>query len=165
VDVASIDAGKLAVTPEAGDANALVVEAVDTFHAAAHEKGIQLESDIGEGALMTSFDHGRMLQVLANLISNAMKFSASGATIRVRAERTTDEVRFCVIDTGQGIAEGLLDVVFERFWQVGKDDRRGVGLGLYISRYIVAAHGGKIWAESKVGAGSRFYFTLPRITA
>jgi signal transduction histidine kinase len=107
-----------------------------------------------------------MLQVLANLITNAIKFTPGGGTIRVRVERVGEELAFAVSDTGCGIPEALLESVFDRFWQAGENDRRGVGLGLYITRCIVEAHGGTIRAESVVGAGSVFRFTLsPRPSA
>lgn len=161
LDVASIDAGKLAVTPTPGDAAALIAEAVDTFQAAASAKGISLQSEIVGGPLLAEFDHDRMLQVLANITANAVKFTSRGGSIQIRGECAGDELRFSISDTGTGIPGDLLEAIFERFWQVGKNDRRGVGLGLYISRCIVEAHDGKIWAESTLGEGSRFCFTLP----
>lgn len=160
-DVASIDAGKLAMIPAPGDAAALIAEAVDPFQAAASAKGISLQTEIGEGPLRAEFDHGRMLQVLANIIANAIKFTSEGGRIRVRGERAGDELRFSITDTGSGIPGNMLEAIFERFWQAGEDDRRGVGLGLYISKCIVEAHGGRIWAESTPGEGSRLCFTLP----
>lgn len=161
IDVASIDAGKLAMAAVRSDAAALIAEAVDTFQATASAKGISLQAEIVGGPLLADFDHDRMLQVLANVISNAIKFTSQGGRVRVRGESTGDELRFSISDTGSGIPGNMLEAIFERFWQVGKDDRRGVGLGLYISRCIVEAHGGKIWAESKLGEGSRLCFTLP----
>lgn len=161
VDVASIDSGKLAVIPAPGDAARLIAEAVDTFQAAASAKGISLQAETGEHPLWAEFDHDRMLQVLANLISNAIKFTSGGGSVRVGGECTGDEVLVCISDTGLGIPDTMLEAIFERFWQVGEDDRRGIGLGLYISRFILEAHGGRIWAESKLGKGSRFCFTLP----
>jgi signal transduction histidine kinase len=161
VDVASIDAGKLALTPVPGDAATLIDEAVDTFQAIASAKGISLQAEMAERPLPAAFDHDRMLQVLANVIANAIKFTSEGGSIRVRGERAGDELRVAISDTGSGIPGDMLEAVFERFWQVGKNDRRGVGLGLYISRCIVEAHGGRIWAESRLGEGSRICFTLP----
>ncbi|MFL6291923.1 MAG: ATP-binding protein [Thermoanaerobaculia bacterium] len=161
VDVASIDAGKLAVAPAPGDAAALIAEAVDTFQAAASAKGISLQTELAERPLPAELDHDRMLQVLANTIANAIKFTSQGGTVRVRGERAGDELRFSISDTGSGIPGTMLEAIFERFWQVGKNDRRGVGLGLYISRCIVEAHGGKIWAESTLGEGTCILFTLP----
>src|SRR5688572_2523427 len=161
VDVASIDAGKLALAPAPGDATMLIDEAVDTFQAPASAKGISLHTEIAERPLLAELDHDRMLQVLANTISNALKFTPEGGSIRVRGEGAGDELRFSISDTGPGIPENMLEAIFERFWQVGKNDRRGVGLGLFISRCIVEAHGGKIWAESTLGEGSSLCFTLP----
>jgi len=164
VDVTSIDAGRLAMAPIAGDAIALLAEAVDTFQPAAGRKGIALSTEGPPGPLPAVFDHERMLQVFANLLSNAIKFTPAGGTIEVGVERAGDMLRFCVRDTGTGIPAAMLDAVFERFWQVGRNDRRGMGLGLYISKCIVEAHGGRIWAESVPGEGSAFHFTLPTAT-
>jgi signal transduction histidine kinase len=164
VDVVSIDAGRLALTATSGDAAVLIGEAVETFHAAADAKGISLRAEV-PGPLTAELDHDRMLQVLANLITNAIKFTASGGKVVVRGELVGDSLQLSVTDDGVGIAAPMLEQVFERFWQAGASDRRGVGLGLYISRCIVEAHGGKIRAESKLGAGSRFTCTLPRVHA
>ena len=161
VDVASIDMGKLAVMSSRSDAMALIDEAVETFQAAAAAKGITLSVDAVERPIGATFDHDRMLQVLANLIANSLKFTAEGGAIRVRAERTDTAVCLCVSDTGAGIPPDMLEPIFEPFFQVGKNDRRGVGLGLYISRSIVEAHGGQIWAESTLGSSSTFCFTIP----
>ncbi len=163
VDVVSIDAGKLAVDAQRSDATELITEAVEVFAHAAREKGISLEFETSDPSLPAVFDRDRMLQVLANLIANAIKFTAQGGVVKVRAERAGAELHVSVLDTGTGISEDMLEAVFERFWQVGKNDQRGLGLGLYISKCIVAAHGGRIWAESKLGVGSAFHFTIPTI--
>jgi len=164
VDVASIDAGKLTIAPTCGDTAVLIAEAVDTFHDAARVKGLSLRAEIAQRPLLAEFDHGRLLQVLANLIANAIKFTAPEGRIAVRGEQDGPIVRFSIHDTGTGIPTHLLGAIFERFWQVGQTDRRGLGLGLYISRCIVEAHGGQIWAESTEGRGSTIWFTLPEAT-
>jgi signal transduction histidine kinase len=161
VDVTSIDAGKLAMAPVEGDAAALVSEATEAFQPAALEKGISLSVAVPAGPLPAAFDHDRMLQVFANLISNAIKFTPRGGRITLRVEPARGMLRFSISDTGVGIPAPMLEAIFERFWQVGESDRRGQGLGLYISKSIVEAHGGRIWAESEVGKGSQLYFTLP----
>jgi len=161
VDVTSIDAGKLAMAPIDGDIAAVVAEATETFQPAAVEKGVELSAEVSAAPLAAVFDHDRMLQVLANLISNAIKFTPSGGRIRVRVEAGRGDLRFCVSDTGMGIPASMLEAIFERFWQVGKNDRKGQGLGLYISKCIVEAHRGRIWAESTPAKGSQMYFTLP----
>lgn len=161
VDVASIDAGKLAMQAAQGDVASLVVEAVEALQLAASERGVSLAVQDVQGTCLAEFDHDRMLQVLANLIANSIKFTPRGGHIRVRCERVGGAFEFCVDDTGEGIPAAMLEAVFERFWQVGKNDRRGLGLGLYISRCIVEAHGGNIRAESSPGQGTRMFFTLP----
>lgn len=161
IDVTSIDAGKLAVQIQRGDAAALLTEAVDVFAHAAAEKGIRLVSESAERPLVADFDHDRLFQVLVNLISNAIKFTPRGGAVSIRAERLGGVLCICVRDTGAGIPNNMLEAVFARFWQVGKNDQRGLGLGLYISRWIVDAHGGKVWAESKLGEGSAFYVSIP----
>ncbi|MBA2540662.1 MAG: hypothetical protein H0V17_13575 [Deltaproteobacteria bacterium] len=160
VDVASIDSGKLSITRAEIDMAAVIDEAIDMFQGLANTKTITIETRIPERPLPANLDHDRMIQVLANLITNAVKFTPDGGAIVLQADRVAGGIQVSVQDTGMGIAGDKLETVFERFWQVGKNDRRGVGLGLYISRCIVEAHGGKIWAESTPGAGSTFSFTL-----
>ena len=107
-----------------------------------------------------AFDPARILQVLINLLSNAIKFTATGGKVTVHAEPSATEVCLSVTDNGVGIPADKLETVFLRFLQLNSD-RRGLGLGLYISKCIVLGHGGRIWAESELGAGSKFCFTLP----
>lgn len=162
VDVAGIDAGKLAIVPSTQDLAIVIAEAEDSFRAAAAAKGIVLETQLDPAPLLAVIDHDRILQVLANLISNSLKFTPPGGTITLRAESEVAGIRLSVADTGSGIPEDALERIFDRFSQVDGNDRRGLGLGLYISRCIVEAHGGRIWAESRPGAGSTFLLTLPR---
>jgi signal transduction histidine kinase len=161
LDVASIEAGRLTVEPRPEDAIRLVRETVEAFQPAASAKGISLDSEVARDSLLARFDHERILQVLANLLSNAIKFTPEGGRISIRVEPAGEDVRFAITDTGLGIIDDKLDRIFERFWQVRESDKRGLGLGLYISKCIVEAHGGRIWAESKADAGSTFFFTLP----
>jgi signal transduction histidine kinase len=161
VDVASIDANILALTLGVGDPAHVVTEVVEAFREQASANGISLVAKIVPPASLAAFDPARLLQVLTSLLSNAIKFTRTGGTVVVSIERVDDEIRFAVADTGIGVPADKLDAVFERFHQVRKNDRRGVGLGLYISRAIVQGHGGRIWAESRIGEGSTFYFTLP----
>ena len=161
VDVVSIDAGKLACAIMPGDPLALIAETLETFRRAAEEKGIALESKVTEALPRAAFDYERMLQVFANLVSNALKFTPRGGKIRIGAERAGDQVHFSVSDTGPGISENMFEAVFLRFWQAPTNDPKGTGLGLYISKSLVEAHSGRIWIESKVGQGSVFHFTIP----
>ena len=161
VDVASIEAGALAVTREIGDPTTVVTEAVDAFQVQAATAGVSLAAAFVPPVSLAAFDAARILQVLTNLLSNAIKFTPQQGRIVVHVERVGDEIRFAVSDTGVGIPADKLEAVFVRFLQVAANDRRGVGLGLYISKAIVQGHGGRIWAESQIGRGSTFCFTLP----
>lgn len=165
VDVVSIDAGKLSLRPRKGDAHALLREIAEAFAALAKEKNIALRTEFGDGPLAAVFDHDRMLQVLANIVTNALKFTPEGGTIRVRAETVDGALHVSVTDTGVGIRKDLLQAIFQRFWQVGVADERGLGLGLYISKCIVEAHSGEIWAESRIGEGSTFHVSIPHSPA
>jgi signal transduction histidine kinase len=106
-------------------------------------------------------DRDRVLQVLSNLVSNAIKYTPKGGTITVRAKQVDGMVRISVKDTGQGIAAKDVQHLFERFWRAAGALERGTGLGLSIAKSIVEAHGGTIWVETREGAGSTFFFTLP----
>lgn len=161
VDVVSIDAGGLAVRPERADAVALIAETAGAFASLAAARDVSLETGTGDGALIADFDHDRMLQVLANLLGNALKFTQPGGRVTVRGERVGSDVQISVSDDGHGIPDDQQDAVFERFWQVRKDGGGGLGLGLYISRCLVEAHGGRIWVQSELGIGSTFRFTIP----
>jgi signal transduction histidine kinase len=164
-DVASIDAGKLAISPSPGDLAALIGEAEDSFKATASARGISVVTRTA-GPLMATFDHDRILQVLANLISNSLRFTPEGGKITIYGEREGASLRLSVVDTGTGIPEGALESIFERFSQAERKNRiGGLGLGLYISRCIIEAHGGRIWAQSQPGAGTDVSFTLPAMAA
>jgi signal transduction histidine kinase len=161
VDVASIEAGKLAVTRTLGDPAEVVAEAVETFQAQAVKQCITLTADIASGLPPVAFDAARILQVLCNLVNNALKFTPPQGSIVVRLERVDDAVVGRVSDDGEGIPDDKLEAVFDRFVQLTRHDRRGVGLGLFIAKCIVSGHGGRIWAENRPGGGSTFSFTLP----
>jgi signal transduction histidine kinase len=108
-------------------------------------------------------DGSRVLQVLSNLVGNAIKFTPDGGSVRIACAADGESARFSVTDTGPGIPPEQIPQLFGRFWQADSADRRGVGLGLSIAKGIVEAHGGRIWVESRVGAGSTFHFTLPLV--
>ena len=160
-DLVSIDAGKLAIMSLPGNLAPVVSEAVGSLRAAAEAKAISLDVPSAELQLPATFDAGRMLQVVTNLVANAIKFTPPGGRIRVTHAQFESTLRMSVSDTGPGIAQDLLEVIFQRFRQAGHDDRRGLGLGLYISRTLIEAQGGKIWAESTPGVGTTIVFTLP----
>ena len=115
-------------------------------------------------AAVMAFTRDRILQVLANLLGNAIKFCKAGDAVTLRAEARDKEVLVSVIDTGPGIPENELPNIFEayRTFERAGDATRGTGLGLYIAKGIVERHRGRLWVESEVGVGTTFSFTLPR---
>ena len=161
LDVVSMETGKLRLLSTDQDAALVVNEAIENLQLTAASKKLHLASSVPPGPHLASFDHDRVLQVLTNLIGNAIKFTPANGTITVQLARVADAIQFTVRDTGCGIASERIEAMFERFSQAAQD-RRGLGLGLYIARSIVEAHGGAIWGESTLGTGSAFHFTLPR---
>jgi len=161
LDVTSIDAGTISLLSEQIEVNKILHDTLDAFGPMASVKGITLEANASTVPLRAHMDSGRVLQVLANLVSNAIKFTPAGGRVSIRVRAEKNEIVFSVADTGVGIAPAELKNVFERFRQLSKD-RRGLGLGLHISKSIVEAHGGKLWVESKLGSGSTFSFALPQ---
>jgi signal transduction histidine kinase len=161
VDIASIDDGRLSVVPVSDDLGALIVEAVDAFRDSAAVKDIRIDAHVVERPI-AAFDHARLFQVLANLLLNSIKFTPRGGSISVGCDSAGDMWLCSVRDTGPGIPETYLESIFERFSQVSQTDRRGLGLGLFISRCIIEAHNGQIRAESTLGEGTCVSFTLPR---
>jgi PAS domain S-box-containing protein len=165
LDASRIDSGTLGLEKCSLQTEDLLREAGDMLSPlAAHVKiALNLQTD---GTLPTlEADKGRLLQVLSNLVGNALKFTPQGGTISVTAQMTNDSprrcVRFSVSDTGAGIPAEQLPHIFARGWQARRGDRRGIGVGLAIASGIVDAHGGRIWVESQVGVGTTFHFTIP----
>ncbi len=164
LDVARVEGGQLQLYPANVDARELVLSLTPLFTAQAEARGVTLA--IGGDAGSLRIDHDRILRVLCNLVDNALKFTPSGGRIRVSAIVTDDRARFEIADTGVGIAEEHRARVFERQWQRPVGRRAGgLGLGLYICAGLVSAHGGTIGVDSKPGAGSTFWFELPRVVS
>jgi signal transduction histidine kinase len=132
------------------------------FVESAREKNVQLEWSVPENTPDVMIDRGRIIQVLSNLIGNALKFTPAGGRIEVGVDTNAERhVQVFVRDSGPGIAAESLEPIFDAFWQAPRAARLGSGLGLTISRGIVQMHGGRIWAESREGAGATLRFTLP----
>lgn len=161
LDVMRIEAGRLALDMEELRVAAALAQAEDSARHTAEERGIELVVEPADPSMTINADRGRLAQVFGNLLGNAFKFTPAGGRVSLRAWRSGDDVIFEVADTGPGIPAEHRKHLFDRFWQANRADRRGVGLGLPISRGIVEAHGGRIWFESEVGKGSRFYVSLP----
>jgi signal transduction histidine kinase len=160
LDIAAIEAGRLHVEVSKGDVATVLRHAAEPFRFSAQVKGLSLRLEETPPTVLALFDHDRVVQVLGNLVGNAIKFTPSGGSISLRLSVAEKEVQLTVADTGEGIPADKLGRIFERFTQL-RDDRRGLGLGLYISRCLVEAQQGRIWATSVPGAGSELSFTLP----
>ena len=163
LDAASIEAGRLAVELEPQVVAPIFEAVVAMFAVGSAEKGIGLATELRPAMPRVLADGSRVVQVLANLVGNAMKFTPAGGTIALGARPLDGEVVFSVRDTGVGIPADDLPHVFDRFWHARRNSGvRGTGLGLAIADGIVRAHGGRMWVESVVGEGSTFSFTLPQ---
>ncbi len=161
LDRARLRAGRFHVVLDQRDASEIVKEAVDVFRPLAFARSISLEAKLPITELPVRVDPDRIFQVLTNLLSNAIKITPRGGRISVTAARQERRVRIAVRDTGRGMPEADLQRIFNPYCRLGREERHGLGLGLYISKSIVQAHGGRIWAESRPGSGSTFYFTIP----
>ena len=161
LDVAKIQAGGLAVDSAPVDVKSLLQEAVEVSTPLAGAKAIRVSSVPPDGELRVMSDRERVLQVIQNLMGNAIKFTPKGGEIRILAFHEHPDVRFTVADSGPGIPPEHLNHVFDRYWQAKSTAKLGTGLGLSIAKGIVEAHGGRIWAESPPNSGAEFNFTLP----
>ncbi|MFW5924806.1 MAG: ATP-binding protein [Myxococcota bacterium] len=160
MDAARIDAGRLSVEPQPLDLGRVVALALEGLRPRCAAKGVDVAAEV-PGGLRVFADEHRFYQVLSNLVGNALRHTTAGGRIRVRAEPADDAVQLTVADTGAGIDPEHQHHLFERYWQSGAE-RGSAGLGLFICRGIVEAHGGRIWVESQIGEGTCFHFTLPR---
>ncbi len=161
LDVATLDSGGLRLDRRRAESGELAVEAVEDWAPEAARRGVSLELVTAEEAAPVLADPGRLLQVLGNLISNAIKFTPEGGGVTVRIGAVDGAVRFQVEDNGPGIPAEHLPRIFDRFYQVRSAGRAGAGLGLAIARGIVEAHGSSLEVETWPGRGTRFWFDLP----
>lgn len=162
LQAADIEARGVAIEPAPEDPAALVEEAFTTMGLAAEAKQLRLERAVAPDLPVIRCDRRRVAQVLSNLVGNAVKFTPRGGSIRIEAVRAGEQgVRFLVSDTGAGIPPEQLPRVFDRYWKGRPQDGSGVGLGLFIARGIVEAHGGELQVTSTVGVGTTFSFTIP----
>ncbi len=163
LDLARIEAAQMSVIPEETDPGVLVQEAVNTALSLVETRGLKLNVSIAPNLPHIWIDSTRIRQVLFNLLNNAARFTEAGS-VSVTVKHTDDDLIFSVVDTGCGIAEEHLPRLFREFEQLDSSTRRrhgGAGLGLAISRHFVEMHHGRIWAESELGKGSAFSFSLP----
>ena len=161
LDVARIESATFRVVKRPHDMGALLSEVHRSYRSLFEARGMTFVHEPPSTPLVASFDHDRIVQVLSNLLVNAMKFQRPGGKIELRLVQSGDHAELTVRDDGPGIPPHDVPFIFERFWKLDSDARRGLGLGLYICAKIVEAHGGRIWVESQIGEGATFRFTLP----
>jgi signal transduction histidine kinase len=162
LEVVRLESGRLALEVRDSAAGDILIQAKELCEPSAVEHGVVLEIRTVNPGLVVRADTERVLQVLGNLVGNAVKFAGRGGRVTAGAVGAGPQAVFSVADTGPGIAPEEIGRLFDRFWQA-RTDRRGVGLGLTIARGIVEAHCGRIWVESRLGEGATFYFTLPAV--
>jgi len=164
LDISRLESDSLVLNWEELDLGAVILDVLQSFQEKANVRQISLTSILMESSMIVEADPLRMRRVLANLVENAIKFSEPGSKISISAEKMNGNITINVIDQGYGIPSEELSKVFDKFYQARtkiKKNTFGMGLGLYISKQIVEAHGGCIAVKSQLGAGSTFTITLP----
>jgi len=161
LSTASIEAKHVLIERHLNAVGPLINEALERMRPLTSASKIELRSELLDYISPILVDRERIMQVFTNLIDNAIKFSPRASVITVKVEQSGNEVQFSVEDSGPGIAEDQLPHIFDRFWQVPGTGKKGTGLGLFIVKGIVEAHGGRVWAEKNVGVGTTFRFTVP----
>ena len=166
LDSAKIEAGRVLLNKRLIEARPLIEQVLQSMEPLTSEKRLRVDLRIPDGPFGVYADLDKILQVLTNLVSNAVRFTPEGGQVTVDIQELDNEIQFLIEDTGIGIEPENLPKLFQKFQQfqasVGGRAFKGTGLGLAISKRLVELHGGRIWAESRVGAGSRFFFTLPK---
>jgi signal transduction histidine kinase len=163
LDVSKMENGKFEINKTYGDINSVLKEECSYFDPLTKIKKLSIQCTVDENIPNFSFDTERIKQVLSNLISNAIKFSPEGSVITICSRKIGSDCRVEVSDLGVGIPENEKASLFQKFFQASNQDgvQKGTGLGLYISKGIVEAHGGSIWFENNIPQGSKFCFSIP----
>jgi signal transduction histidine kinase len=163
LDIARIESGSLAVERAPFPVVPFMDDAATMLRPLAERQRQRLEATVADDVDTVCADRDRLLQILSNLVGNAVKFTPPGGTITMAAEAEDGAVRLRVSDTGTGIRPEHIPHLFDRFWQATRTDRRGLGLGLPIVKGLVEAHGSRIVVTSTVGEGTTFSFTIRRL--
>ena len=164
LDLAKIEAGKIELHKLKGKIGGAVKESINAMQFNAHEKKIDIKLNLPEAEPEINADWLKIFQVMNNLIGNAIKFTHEGGSVTINVIYSQDGAEVSVADTGQGIAEDDIPLIFDKFRQVKSKATRGEkgsGFGLAIAKNLIKLHGGRIWVESEVGKGSTFYFSIP----
>jgi len=161
LDTVRLQAGKFSLDLEDVPVASIVRQAAESFLPIAEKRGVRFDPIPPDDGIVVHADPLRVSQLVGNVVGNAIKFTPPKGNVRLQVSRDGDHVVVQVADTGPGIPPADIPHLFDNFWQARANDHRGVGLGLAIAKGVVEAHGGSIWCESTVGAGSKFFFTLP----
>jgi PAS domain S-box-containing protein len=162
---ARIDSGSFEMKQSPVPVGPLLDEMMELFELQARDRHITIGCALDGELPLMSADRDRIVQVISNIVGNALKFTPRDGAIALRARLSGEMVEIAVADTGMGIPAEHLPHIFDRFWQADRRKMAGAGLGLAIAKGIVEAHGGRIWVESEVGRGTTFHFTIPAVTA
>ena len=169
LDATRLDTGKLHIELKAVSLATIIKRAITIMQPIAALKKIRLSEELDNQLMDVMADESRIMQILTNLLNNALKFTFEGGTIVVKlaeCSKSSECVQISVTDNGCGIAADKIDNLFHRFYQIKNGDatpEKGVGLGLYLCRELVLMHGGRIWVDSALGKGSTFSFTIPKL--
>ncbi len=166
LDISKIEAGKLKLRRSSVDLCDILKKVYQNYESQAKEKAIQLNFECLQKSIKLFIDKDKVIQIFTNLISNALRFTDPNGEIKINIKDGTDYVECCVSDTGVGIAKDNLNKMFSKFEQFGRVDGpgyKGTGLGLAICKGLVEKHGGKIWVDSKLKKGTKFWFTLQKV--
>jgi signal transduction histidine kinase len=164
LDFASIEAGRLSMTTRPYQAATIIADSVASFDALATRQRVTLTGVTAPELPAILCDRDRILQVIANLVGNALKSVVAGDSVCLSVTRTEREAVFSVADTGRGISHADQKRLFERYWRSPDARYKGSGLGLAIARGLVEAHRGRLWVESEPNHGATFFFTVPLVT-
>ncbi len=164
LDASRVDTGRLSIQPKLEKASAMVTDAIEAALPIAEAQGARLETDDLDTKLMVRADRDRILQVFSNVVGNSLKFvPRAGGRVTLSAACDGNRARFSVVDNGPGIPPGHMGHLFERYWKGSVASREGAGLGLFIAKGILDAHGGEIRVESKPQVGTTVCFWLPLV--
>jgi signal transduction histidine kinase len=161
LDAIRIQSGALHITPRMQALDVLLTEVRKSYGPLFASRGLSFTVNMPAKPIVASFDYDRIVQVLSNLLGNAIKFTPRGRMVMLTVEQHAEQVEFSLCDNGPGIMPSDLPHIFDRFWHIDSDTRRGLGLGLHICKTIVEAHGGSIEVQSELGKGSTLRFSLP----
>lgn len=161
LDFAKLERGDIIIEPQPYPVSLLIDKALSPFRMHVIKKSLRVSKMLEPPDLSVTCDHDRIIQVISNLLDNAVKFTPIGGSISITAKLVESEIEFAVKDTGAGIPKDQLERIFDRFSQGRGPRKQGMGLGLYLAKGLVRLHGGRIWAKSREREGSEFYFRLP----